>query len=54
MSVPKTQSHFLPSGMLCHKAPLTYYIGEADSRGLMNMKLENAGKKFLCIEVKEG
>lgn len=49
MAEAKTQSHFLPVGELVFKAPLTYYLGETDSRGLMNMKLENANKKFLVV-----
>jgi hypothetical protein len=49
MVAPKTTSHFLPTGELTFKAPLTYYLSETDSIGRLNLKKENANKKFLVI-----
>lgn len=31
--------------------PLIYYTGKAGSRGILNMKLENEGKKFIIIPI---
>lgn len=53
MTEPKTTSHPLPLGEIILKGPLVYHIGESNSKGLMNMRLENAHKRFLCIEIQE-
>jgi hypothetical protein len=54
MVAPKTTGHFLPApAEIVFKGPITYFLGETNNLGLLNLKLENKNKKFICIEWKE-
>lgn len=51
---PKTTEHLLPApSKLVFEGPITYFLGETNNLGLINLKLENKNKKFICIEWKE-